>query len=192
MPLLALELLPEVLAGLVLSAAVAAMMSTVDSQILVAVGAVVRDVYEKLLGGHPSDTVAVWLSRLVIIVLGAGGIIMAWEKSNVFKEVLDAWGGLAAGLGPAIILACLWKGTSRTGVIVGMVAGVLLYQMWNPLMAKLTAAAGPFATIAECLDPIGFVVCFLVNLILAVLFSWVLSTPPIRPDASQTPNPAVD
>ena len=130
MPRLTLTLLHPVLAGLLLSAALAAMMSTVDSMLLVAVAAVVNDIYEKLFGGHPSGRVAVWLSRLVVVGLGIGGVVIAWGGKNVFDQVFDAWSGLAAGLGAPIILALTWKGTGRWGVALGMLVGVLLIFFW--------------------------------------------------------------
>lgn len=179
MPMLTLQLLPSVLAGLVLSASVAAMMSTVDSQIIVAVAAVVHDVYEKLLGGQPSGRVAVWLSRLVVVVLGVAGIAMAWQRKNVFAEVLDAWGGLAAGLGPAIVLGCLWKRTSRGGVIVGMIAGVLLTQFWTPAMSLFADTSSAAADMVPHLNDIELIVCVGVNVFLTVVLS-LLSRPPDR------------
>jgi sodium/proline symporter len=179
MPLLTLQLLPPVFAGLVLSAAVAAMMSTVDSQIIIAVAAVVRDIYEKLLGRHPSDKGGVLLSRIVLVGLGVGGIVMAWEKGNVFQGVLDAWGGLAAGLGPAIILGCVWKGTSRAGVIVGMITGFLMTQFWAQLMSLVKSAGLPDAV--PHLQSTQLLVCVGANLILVILIS--LAAPPkVRPD----------
>jgi len=180
MPILALQLLPTALAGVMLSAAVAAMMSTVDSQIIIAVGAVVRDVYEKLLGGHPSGRVAVWLSRLVIVVLGIAGITLAWEGESVFAKVLDAWGSLSAGLGPAIVLACVWKRTSRAGIIVGMIAGVLLTQFWTPIKTLFNGAGGSWSAVINYLDNISFVVCFAVNMLLVVVISLVLGPPADR------------
>ncbi len=179
MPMLALELLPEVFAALVLSAGVAAMMSTVDSQIIVAVGAVVRDIYQKLLGGQPSGRVAVWLSRAAVIALGCGGVAMAWTSEEVFETVLNAWGGLAAGLGPAIVLGLLWDRTSRTGVIVGMIAGVFLTQFWEPLMAMLQASDGTVPAFVAHLNSIQLVVCVGVNLVLVVLISMLQSPPAI-------------
>lgn len=178
MPMLALELLPPLVAGIVLSAAVAAMMSTVDSQLIVAVAAVVRDGYEKLLGGHPSGTVAVWLSRAVLIGMGTGGVALAWGGKSVFDTVLDAWSGLAAGLGPAIVLGCLWKDASRNGVIVGMIAGVLLTQFWGSIMGVLTEAGGTPAAIVPHLNAVKLIVCVGVNLLLTVLIS--LASPPSR------------
>ncbi len=179
MPLLALELLPEAFAAIVLSAGVAAMMSTVDSQIIVAVGAVVRDIYQKLLGGKPSGRTAVWLSRAAVIALGCGGVAMAWTSEEVFETVLDAWGGLAAGLGPAIVMGCLWKRTSRTGVIVGMIVGVLMTQFWTPLTQLFNNPDGTTPEFITHLNSIQLVICVGANLFLVVLFS-MLQTPPRR------------
>jgi len=177
MPLLALQLLPGVLTGLVLSASVAAMMSTVDSQIIVAVAAVVRDGYEKLLGGHPSGRVAVWLSRLVVVALGAAGIAMAWQRNDVFSKVLDAWGGLAAGLGPAIVLGCLWKRTARAGVIVGMIAGVALTQFWKQAMGALASISPAAEAMVPHLNDIELIVCVGVNVLLTVVVSLIVRPP---------------
>lgn len=171
MPLLALELFPEVIAGLVLSASIAAIMSTVDSQIIVAVAAVVRDIYEKLLGGHPSGAKAVWLSRVVVMALGGSAVVLAWEMGDVFSGVLDAWGGLAAGLGPAIVLGCVWRRTSRTGVIVGMIAGVLLTQFWTPVMGFVERLGDSFAAMVPHLQSIELIVCVGVNVVLVVVIS---------------------
>lgn len=173
MPTVALELLPPAFAALALSAAVAAMMSTVDSQIIVAVAAVVQDVYVKLLRGHPSGRGSVWLSRLVVFGLGGGGVAMAWQTKGVFSTVLNAWGGLAAGLGPAIVLGCIWKGTSRVGVIVGMIAGVALTQSWKTIMEAMTEAGGSLAAAVPHLKSIELLVCVGLNVLLVVAISLV-------------------
>jgi sodium/proline symporter len=186
MPLLALELLPPVLAGVALSAAVAAIMSTVDSQIIVAVAAVVHDGYEKLFNGHPSGRTAVWLSRCVVIALGVGGVAMAWERQKIFGVVLDAWGGLAAGLGPALVLGCVWRGTSRVGVIVGMVTGVLVTQFWPQIMAAFTSAGGALAECVPHLESISLIICVGLNLLLVITIS-LLSR--LAPESPTEPRP---
>lgn len=180
MPRLAVTVLPSALAGLVLSGGLAAMMSTVDSQLIVAMSAVVRDIYEKLLGGHPSDRKAVTLSRVVVLGFGVLGVALAWRGSDVFGQVLDAWGGLAAGLGPAIVLGCVWRRASRAGIGVGMLIGMLLAQgwVWGPVM-KLVAMAAPSA--ATHLEPIKLVVCFAANLVTVVAISLVRPAPPVKP-----------
>ncbi len=180
MPTVALELLPPIFAALALSAAVAAMMSTVDSQIIVAVAAVVQDIYVKLLRGNPSGKTSVWLSRLVVVALGGGGVAVAWSGNDVFNEVLDAWGGLAAGLGPAIVLGCLWKRTSRAGIIVGMIAGVLATHFWKPMMEFLTTSGGSLADAVPHLNAIEIIICVGLNLLLVILIS--LLAPPKSPN----------
>jgi sodium/proline symporter len=133
MPLMAQRLLPPLLEGVLIAAAVAAMMSTVDSQMLIAVGAIDRDILEKLFGVRLTPRHAVLLARIVVAVLGGLGILIARSQENVFETVFDAWGGLGAGLGPAVLLTVLWKGTHRTGVICGMACGVVLVQAWAAL-----------------------------------------------------------
>lgn len=183
MPLLAVRVLPSVLAGLVLAGGVAAMMSTVDSQLIVAVSAVVRDGYEKLFGGHPSDRTAVWLSRIVVVAFGVFGVIMAWGGASVFETVLDAWGGLAAGLGPAIVLGCIWRRTARAGVIVGMLVGALLAQVWvwSPVMKGLGSLAPALAAAVPHLNDTKLAVCVLANLLLVVIITLVSPRPRTAP-----------
>lgn len=176
MPMLAVGLLPAVAAGLVLSAAVAAMMSTVDSQIIVATSAVVRDGYEKLFGRHPQQRTAVWLARVVVVIFGVLGVLIAWRQKGVFETVLDAWTGLAAGLGPAIVLGCLWARTSKVGVIVGMITGVSLTLLWPTLLDLLPRIGLLSESAVGHLDKIKLAVLVLSNLLLTVIVS--LLTPP--------------
>jgi len=130
LPLLAGRLLPEWMTAIVIAGAVAAVMSTVDSQILVAVSAVVEDVYVKILGGDGGSRRAVWIGRAVGLLLGGAGFLMAFRRSDVFGRVFDAWGGLAAGLGPAVCFSLLWRRTTWQGVLAGMAAGAGLVQLW--------------------------------------------------------------
>jgi len=173
MPMLAVTLFPPFFAGLALSAAIAAMMSTVDSQIIVAVAAVVRDGYEKLFGGRPSDRTAVWLSRAVVILLGVGGVAAAWGGQRVYGQVLAAGGGLAAGLGPAIVLGCLWKRTSRVGVIVGMITGVAMVQGWSALLYALEHALNLSSSLVQDIHAVKLLITVLTNFVCVVLVSLV-------------------
>ncbi len=108
-------------------------MSTADSQLLVAASAVVRDVYEKVL--HRDEQISqerlVRLSRIAVVVLvgaAAGFGIIADEL--IFWLVLFAWAGLGAALGPTSLLAIYWKGTTRIGVLAGLVTGTLTVIVW--------------------------------------------------------------
>ncbi len=135
-PLLATQLLPDWMAGIMIAAAVAAVMSTVDSQILVAVSTVVSDIYGKLLGGEVRSSRGVWLGRLTGILLGGAAFLLALQRRGVFEQVFDAWGGLAAGLGPAVCFSLLWSRTTYQGVLGGMLVGASLTQFW-PALLKL-------------------------------------------------------
>ena len=132
-PLLASQHLHPILFGVVVASIFAAIMSTADSQLLVAASAVVRDVYEKVL--HRGETLPqrrlVFMSRatVAILVLLAIGFGMVAEQV-VFWLVLFAWAGLGASLGPTSILALWWKRTTKAGVIAGVVAGTATTVIW--------------------------------------------------------------
>lgn len=132
-PLLAREQLHPILFGVVLASIFAAIMSTADSQLLVAASSLVRDIYDKLIhkGKEIPQKQLVILSRtvvflLVVVSLGFGYL----AEDLVFWLVLFAWAGLGASIGPASILALYWKGTTRTGVMAGMIAGTFVTIGW--------------------------------------------------------------
>lgn len=133
-PIMASQHLSPVMFGVVIASVFAAIMSTADSQLLVAASAVVRDVYEKLVckGREIPQKKLVLLSRLVVILLVglALGLGLMAEKL-VFWLVLFAWAGLGAAFGPTSILALFWSGTTRKGVIAGMISGALCVIVWN-------------------------------------------------------------
>ncbi len=162
MPLMAHEFLPPLVEGILIAAAVAAMMSTVDSQVIIAVGAIDRDLLDKLLGIRLSPKRAVLLARIVVLLLGGAGILIALSRENVFEKVLDAWGGLGAGLGPAVLLTVLWQRAHRIGITCGMVSGVLVVQFWDQISPLL-----PWPS----LEPL--VPAFLLNMAVAAALSRV-------------------
>ena len=133
-PMLAQSHLHPILFGVVVASIFAAIMSTADSQLLVAASALVRDFYEKVLkkGEEVSRDRLVLYSRLVVALLVGVALILGWlAESLVFWLVLFAWAGLGAALGPASILAIYWKGLTRAGVFAGLVTGTLVTFIWN-------------------------------------------------------------
>ncbi|MBT3180323.1 MAG: sodium/proline symporter [Candidatus Marinimicrobia bacterium] len=134
MPLLASKLLHPVLAGLFISGAVAAMMSTADSQLLVSTSAVTEDFYHQYLGKELSDQQIVKLSRIMIVVLGLAAFAIAIfseiQGNKIFGVVSYAWSGLGSAFGPALVLTLWWKKTTRKGIISGLVVGFLTTIIW--------------------------------------------------------------
>ena len=134
MPLLATHLLHPILAGLFISGAVAAMMSTADSQLLVSTSAVTEDFYHQYLGKDLSQEVLVKLSRIMIVVLGlaAYGIAIFSEiqGKKIFGVISYAWSGLGSAFGPALVMALWWEKTTRQGIIAGLLVGFLTTIIW--------------------------------------------------------------
>lgn len=132
-PVMAQQHLHPVLFGIVVSSVFAALMSTADSQLLVAASAVVRDVYQRVLnaGREVPERVLVRLSRLVVAILVLAALVMgAVAQELVFWLVLFAWAGLGASLGPTMILALYWKRTTRAGIFAGLATGALTTVVW--------------------------------------------------------------
>jgi Na+/proline symporter len=119
--------------GVVLASIFAAIMSTADSQLLVAASSVVRDIYEKQIkkGEVVPQKKLVLYSRMVVIALVIISLLFGFIATDlVFWLVLFAWAGLGASLGPTSILALYWKGTTRTGVISGLLTGTFVTITW--------------------------------------------------------------
>jgi len=133
-PSLAQVHLPPVLFGMVIASIFAAIMSTADSQLLVAASGVVRDIYQKVLAQKKKldpRRLVLW-SRVVVFLLVVAALILGVVASQlVFWLVLFAWAGLGASIGPALILSLYWKGTTKAGVAAGLVSGTLVTILWN-------------------------------------------------------------
>jgi SSS family solute:Na+ symporter len=132
-PALAQRHLPPVLFGIVVSSIFAAIMSTADSQLLVGASALVRDVYQKVVRAErpvPPHRL-VWLSRAAVVGIVLVSIVVGMLADQlVFWLVLFAWAGLGAALGPTSLLAIFWRGTTRAGVLAGLVAGAGTVIAW--------------------------------------------------------------
>jgi sodium/proline symporter len=133
-PTLASQHLHPVLFGIVISSIFAAIMSTADSQLLVAASALVRDIYEKMIckGKIINQQKLVLISRWVVVGLVFISLILAFVAEDVvFWLVLFAWAGLGAALGPTSILSLFWQNATRNGIIAGILSGAVSVIIWN-------------------------------------------------------------
>lgn len=127
----AAKILPGWLVGFILAAATAAMMSTVDSQLLVATSAITEDIYRKLINPDASQPYLVKLARIFTAVVAVMAFILGLRAERlVYWLVLYAWGGLAASFGPPLILSLKWKGTTKIGTFTGMIVGAMTIVVW--------------------------------------------------------------
>ena len=165
-PQLAGQVLPPAVFGLVVAAIFAAIMSTADSQLLVAASSIVRDVYQKVLkkGDPPEEKHLVRWSRWVVVVLVLLALIFGFTAQDlVFWLVLFAWAGLGAAIGPTSILALFWKRTTGTAVIVGMITGAITVVLWQQV---------PFFK-DQLWDIYALIPAFLAGSLVTVVVSWV-------------------
>jgi sodium/proline symporter len=147
MPALALEIFPAWLAGILICGALAAMMSTADSQLLVTTSAMAEDVYHQSIKPEADQRHLVRVSRLLTLLIGIVAILLSQMPRSIFDKVLFAWGGLGAAFGPALVLSLWWKGTTRHGVLAGMIAGFVTIIVWDnsPLSSELYSLIPGFA-----------------------------------------------
>ena len=131
LPVMSTELFPAIVAGLILVVVLAAIMSTVDSLLILASSAVVRDVFQKVFKPDFSDRQLSLIGRGLTVVIGAGGLAVALPESRmIFWFVLFAWSGLASAFTPVVLCSLFWCRTTRAGAISGMIAGFTTAVVW--------------------------------------------------------------
>ena len=132
LPVLAGLLFPAWIAGILIAGAVAAMMSTADSQLLVATSTLVEDFWVRALKRPLSARASVLAGRLVTLAIGLVAFLLAATSDSLIYDVVSlAWAGLGASFGPALLLALRWKRMNGRGVLWGMVAGSLTTVLWS-------------------------------------------------------------
>jgi len=158
-PVLAQQHLHPILFGVVIASIFAAIMSTADSQLLVAASGIVRDIYQKIIkkDQNTDEKILVLYSRVAVFVLVVLALILGMVASElVFWLVLFAWAGLGASLGPTSILALYWKKTTRAGIFAGLITGTVITIFWYyvPFLKSMMYELVPgflFGTIATIL-----------------------------------------
>jgi len=131
MPELALRFMPAWLSVIMICGAIAAMMSTADSQLLSSASAVSEDVYRRLLRPGADQRTLLAISRWATLAVGVVAFVLAWQaRALVYTLVLYAWAGLGAAFGPPLLLSLWWRRVSRDGVLAGMIAGTVTVLIW--------------------------------------------------------------
>ncbi|CAM4337554.1 sodium/proline symporter PutP [Acinetobacter pragensis] len=152
------------IAGIVLAAILAAVMSTLSCQLLVCSSTLTEDLYKAFVRKNASQKELVWVGRLMVILIAVLAIFLALNpQSKVLGLVAYAWAGFGAAFGPLIILSLFWKRMTLSGAISGMIVGAVTVILWKNMMAD----TGIYEIIPG----------FILSLISIVIFSLISKAP---------------
>lgn len=129
--LLSQILFHPLIAGFLLAAILAAIMSTISSQLLVSSSSLTEDFYKTFLRKEASQGELVAVGRVSVLLVSIVAIALAFDRSsNILSLVGNAWAGFGSAFGPVILLSLYWKGLSREGALAGMVTGAATVLFW--------------------------------------------------------------
>ena len=127
------RIFPPVMSGILLSAILAASMSTADSQLLAAASAFASDVYKPIIRkDKATDKEMLWAGRFVVLAISVVALLIASNPNagSIMSLVSNAWGVFGAAFGPVIMLSLFWKRLTFSGAVAGIVAGAAVDICW--------------------------------------------------------------
>jgi SSS family transporter len=163
--------MPDILVAVYVAIVLSAIMSTIDSLLVIASSAITRDFYQKIFRPDLKDEDLTKISRWVTLVMALLALIIALiiaqvaPDRTVFWMVIFGWSGIAASFCPVIILTLFWKGLSEKGAIAAMIAGFLCVPFFKFVVQEIDGI-GPYFEKLDVLAP-----SFLISLLMAWLFS---------------------
>jgi sodium/proline symporter len=173
LPMLVDHALPALFVGLFIAVVLAAIMSTVDSLLVVASSAVVRDWYQKTRHPDLSDASLVGLSRTATMITAllalavAMGVALSTPDRTIFWFVVFGWSGIAATFCPTMILSLFWRGFTARGALAAMVSGFLSVPLFKFGAPELPGVGPAFDALGEL--PPAFLVSGLFGVVVSVL-----------------------
>lgn len=162
--LMSTNLLPSLVAGIVMAGILAATISSSDSYLLIAASAVSKNIFQGVIKKDATDKQVMIVSRIILLIITLVGIIIALDENSViFTVVAFAWAGFGATFGPIMLFSLFWKRTTRAGAIAGMLAGAGMVFLWKLVLSPMGGIFG----IYELLPAFIFssIVIFLVSYI---------------------------
>ncbi|WP_394694799.1 sodium/proline symporter PutP [Hyphobacterium sp.] len=158
------------IAGFLLAAILAAIMSTISSQLLVSSSSLTEDFYKIFLRKQASQKELVMVGRAAVVVVALVAIALAWNPdSNVLTLVSNAWAGFGSAFGPIVILSLFWKRMNRWGALAGMITGAMTVLVWTyvPLL-PVDGGLVPLGSWLYSIVP-GFIFCFLAIIVVSLV-----------------------
>ncbi|MCZ8085742.1 MAG: sodium/proline symporter PutP [Brevundimonas sp.] len=165
--LLSEVLFDPLVTGFLYAAILAAIMSTISSQLLVASSSLVEDAYALLLRRDAGQTERVLVGRLAVVAVALAALGLAWNpESNVLGLVANAWAGFGAAFGPLILLALTWRRMTRNGALAGMLVGAATVLVW--IYAPVGPDSSPLSSMVYEIVP-GFLLSALAIVVVSLL-----------------------
>ena len=153
--------------GFLLAAILAAIMSTISSQLLVSSSSLVEDFYGVFLRKSAPQKELVLVGRLAVLAVAVAAILLAYNPdSNVLGLVSKAWAGFGAAFGPLVILSLTWKRMTRDGALAGMVVGAVTVLFW--IYAPVLADGATLSSLLYEIVP-GFVLSFIAIVVVSLM-----------------------
>jgi solute:Na+ symporter, SSS family len=126
--------------GFILCAVIAANMSTMDSQILVAGSILSEDLYKHFLGRNSSDQSVLWSSRISVILVAIIALLLSFNKSKTIMDTVGyAWSGLGSAFGPLVLMSLYSKTANKKGALAGIITGGLSVMIWPSINSIFTS-----------------------------------------------------
>lgn len=162
------NLLPALLAGIVMAGILAATISSSDSYLLIAASAFSKNIYQGVVKKDATDKQVMVVTRIILILISLVGMFIAMdENSIIFTIVSFAWAGFGATFGPIMLFSLFWKRTTREGAIAGMLAGGIMVFLWKLLIKPIGGVFGIYELLPA----------FLVSAIVIVIVSIITKEP---------------
>jgi sodium/proline symporter len=165
------EFLPTILVAIFVAIVLSAIMSTIDSLLILASSAITRDFYQKIFRPNLKDESLTKISRISTVIMAFTALIVAMIMNYVspnrqmFWVILFGWSGIAATFCPVIILSLFWKGYSEKGAIASMISGFIAVILFN-FVFKEMPVIGPYFVAIDVLAP-SFIVAMFVGFIVS-------------------------
>jgi sodium/proline symporter len=128
------EVMHPWLAGIMLAAILSAIMSTIDSQLLVSSSALTEDFYQKAIKRNATEKEVILVGRICVIIISVVALILALPRGEtILKIVAYAWGGFGAAFGPLVLFGLFSKKTGWQSALAGMVVGTVVLIVWKQI-----------------------------------------------------------
>ena len=155
--------------GFLLAAILAAIMSTISSQLLVTSSSLTEDFYKLIRGEEAAkkhEKEFVFVGRMSVILVSIVSIAIAWSPNDTILNLVgNAWAGFGASFGPLVLLSLYWKGLSRTGAVSGMLSGAVVVILWI-VFVKPLGATNDFFNLYEIVP--GFLTSLIVTVVVSM------------------------